>query len=184
MRSRKAATSPPGWGSSPGRSRPATAPYSARYRNAQSLPAGLVRAGGMGCANHAQELAAATASSRGSKRPRSGCITTSSPSRSPTGSLAPPRHYARKMCSRASTSLAPGGLSPEYSMDWPKLRSSTAHCRNCIATSRAEALRARRRQPQTKGQKSVASCKGSHCTQQCCNLPTALHSLRRVTAVL
>jgi hypothetical protein len=96
----------------------------------------------------------------------------------------PPRHYARKMRSGASTSLAPGGLSPEYSMDWPKLRSSTAHCRNCIATSRAEALRARRRQPQTKGQKSVASCKGSHCTQQCCNLPTALHSLRRVAAVL
>ena len=27
-------------------------------------------------------------------------------------------------------------------------------------------------------------CKGSHCTQQCCNLPTALHSLRRVAAVL
>ena len=40
-----------------------------------------------------------------------------------------------KMRSRASTSLAPGGFSPEYSMDWPKLRSSTAHCRNCIATS-------------------------------------------------
>ena len=46
-----------------------------------------------------------------------------------------------KMRSRASTSLAPGGLSPEYSMDWPKLRSSTAHSRNCIATSRAEVPR-------------------------------------------
>jgi len=56
-----------------------------------------------------------------------------------------------KMRSRASTSLAPGGLSPEYSMDWPKLRSSPAHCRNCIATSRAEALLARRRHPQTNG---------------------------------
>jgi hypothetical protein len=74
----------------------------------------------------------------------------------------------QKMRSRASTSLAPGCLSPEYSTDWRKLRSSTAHCRNCIAMSGRKPLRTRRRQPQTKGHKSVASCKGSHDTQQCC----------------
>jgi hypothetical protein len=90
---------------------------------------------------------------------------------------------ARKMGLRASTSLAPGCLSPEYSMDWQKLHSSPAHCRNCIATSGRKPLRTRRRQPQTKGHKSVASCKGSHGTHQCCNLPTTLIALPRVAAV-
>jgi hypothetical protein len=36
----------------------------------------------------------------------------------------------------------------------------------------------------TPPKKSVASCQGSHCTQQGGNLPTALNSRRRVTAVL
>src|SRR6516164_5741240 len=88
MRSRKAATSPPGWGSSPSRSRPATAPSSARFRNAAIATCAFYSFRPRGSYLSSRRAGTVTGSSLGSKRPRSGCITTSSPSRSPISSLA------------------------------------------------------------------------------------------------
>ena len=54
----QAALLPPGSGSFPNRSRPATAPFSAAIQAWQSLPAGSVRAGGVGRADQAEDLGA------------------------------------------------------------------------------------------------------------------------------
>jgi hypothetical protein len=67
---------------------PATAPSLARYRNAATATCVFYSFRPRGLYSSSRRAGIATGSSRGSKRPRSGCITTSSPSHSPTSSLA------------------------------------------------------------------------------------------------
>jgi hypothetical protein len=78
----KAATSLLGWVWFPSKSQPATAPSLARYRNAATATCAFYSFKPRGLYSSSRRAGIVTGSSRGSKRPRSGCITTSSPSRS------------------------------------------------------------------------------------------------------
>src|SRR2546430_7381187 len=88
MRSLRAATSPLGWVLSPSKSRPVTAPSSARYPNAAIATCAFYSFKPRGLYLSSQRAGLGTGSNRGSKRPRNGYITTSSLSRSPISSLA------------------------------------------------------------------------------------------------
>src|SRR5262245_31652268 len=90
MRSRKAATSAPGLGWYRNKSRPETEQSSAAYRNEAIAICATCssRRPGSCWSWSGQSSGRAMCSSRGSKQRRSDCITTSSPSRSPTSSPA------------------------------------------------------------------------------------------------
>ena len=89
-RSLKVATLLPGWVLCLSRSRPATAPYSARYRSAVTATCAFCSCRPPGWCLSSRRVGSAMGSSAGSRPPRSGCTAMCSLSRSPTSLRALP----------------------------------------------------------------------------------------------